>query len=91
MMNAENVVDLKTHAANEATIRHQDIAGLQAGLEELKTLHAHLAEDSRRLIDYQRQTMLFNEGIKKAQDDTAKKLKTKILKEDPPGSRSMLE
>jgi hypothetical protein len=34
--------------------------------------------------------MLFNEGIK-AQDDTAQKLKTKILKEDPPVSRSMLE
>jgi hypothetical protein len=71
MMNAENVVDLKTHAANEATIRQQDIASLQAGLEELRTLHTHLAEDSRRLVDFQRQTMHFNKGIKKAQDDTS--------------------
>ncbi len=66
-------------------------AGLQAGLEELKTIHAHLAEDSRRLIDYQRQTMLINESIWKAQDDTAKMIKTKILKDEPPVSRSMLQ
>ena len=86
MIKAENVMD-QVHAANEATILHQDIAGLQAGMEELRTLHVQLAEDSCRLIDYQLQTML----IKEAQDDTAQKLKTKILKEDPPVSRSMLE
>ena len=69
MIKAENVMD-QVHAANEATILHQDIAGLEAGLEELRALQAQLTEDTRRLIDYQRQTML----IKEAQDDTAQKL-----------------
>ncbi len=50
LMNAEYAMDLKTHAANEAAIRHQDIAGVQAGLEELKTVHTHLAEDTSGVI-----------------------------------------
>jgi hypothetical protein len=64
--NTEFFTGLKKHSANEATTRHQDIAGLQAGLEELKTLQAQLAENSDRLFDYQRQTMRVSETILEA-------------------------
>jgi hypothetical protein len=40
--------------SNEAVARHQDHVDLQAGLAELRTLQAHLAENMGRLFDYQR-------------------------------------
>jgi hypothetical protein len=64
--------EVKTLVTNEAVAQHQDQVDLQAGLAELMTLQAQLAENTGRLFDYQKQTMYVNERIVEAQHQAMK-------------------
>jgi hypothetical protein len=97
-MNSGLFTELKTLVSNKAEARHQDQVDLKAGLAELRTVQAHLAENTGRLFDYQRQTLHVNERILESQDDALKNTERLASVLDPdnhplgeqPVSRSML-